>query len=162
MIIISEKHDFYHVLIKILPLHLLLGIFHIMKADIINKEDVKLLVDKFYEKVNKHALLSAVFNDIAKVNWEHHLPKMYAFWSGILLDTSEYRGQPFDKHAQHAEHITAEHFAEWLKLFQETIDEYFEGEKAKLAKKRAGSIASIFQYKLDFMKMNQNADSENH
>jgi hemoglobin len=133
-----------------------------MKADILSKEDVKLLVDKFYEKVNKHALLSPVFNKIANVNWEEHLPKMYAFWSGILLDTSEYRGQPFDKHAQHAEHITGDHFAEWLKLFKETIDEYFEGEKAKLAKTRADSIASIFQYKLDFMKMNQNVDSENN
>lgn len=141
---------------------MLLSIIQFMKADIISKEDVKLLVDKFYEKVNKHALLSPVFNQVAHVNWEEHLPKMYAFWTGILLDTSEYRGQPFDKHAQHAEHITGDHFAVWLKLFHETIDEYFEGEKAKLAKMRADSIAAIFQYKLDFMKMNQNIDSENN
>lgn len=133
-----------------------------MKTDIINKEDVKLLVDKFYEKVNNHALLSKVFNQVAKVDWPEHLPKMYAFWSGILLNTSEYRGQPFDKHAKHAEHISAEHFQEWLKLFHETIDEHFVGEKAKLAKTRADSIAAIFQYKLDFMKMNQSADSENN
>lgn len=133
-----------------------------MKTDIISKEDVKLLVDKFYEKVNNHALLSKVFNQVAKVDWPEHLPKMYAFWSGILLNTSEYRGQPFDKHAKHAEHISAEHFQEWLKLFHETIDEHFVGEKAKLAKTRADSIAAIFQYKLDFMKMNQSADSENN
>jgi hemoglobin len=133
-----------------------------MKTDIISKEDVKLLVDKFYEKVNNHALLSKVFNQVAKVDWPEHLPKMYAFWSGILLNTSEYRGQPFDKHAKHAEHISAEHFQEWLKLFHETIDEHFVGEKAKLAKTRADSIAAIFQYKLDFMKMNQHTDSENN
>ena len=133
-----------------------------MKTDIINKEDVKLLVDKFYEKVNKHALLSTIFNKVAQVNWEEHLPKMYAFWSSILLDTSEYRGQPFDKHAKHAAHITGDHFVEWLKLFHETIDEHFEGDKAKLAKTRADSIAAIFQYKLDFMKMNHNIDSKNN
>lgn len=130
-----------------------------MKKEIISKDDVKLLVDKFYEKVNNHALLSKVFNQVAKVDWPEHLPKMYAFWSGILLNTSEYRGQPFDKHAKHAEHISAEHFQEWLKLFHETIDEHFVGEKAKLAKTRADSIAAIFQYKLDFMKMNQQSDS---
>lgn len=135
------------------------GIIKLMKKEIISKDDVKLLVDKFYEKVNNHALLSKVFNQVAKVDWPEHLPKMYAFWSGILLNTSEYRGQPFDKHAKHAEHISAEHFQEWLKLFHETIDEHFVGEKAKLAKTRADSIAAIFQYKLDFMKMNQQSDS---
>ena len=130
----------------------------LMKNDILTKADVELLVNSFYEKVNKNAVLSPVFNDIARTNWEHHLPKMYAFWSGILLGTADYRGQPFEKHAQHAAHIHAEHFNEWLRLFHETIDEYFDGEKAKLAKQRSESIAAIFQYKIDFIRSNQNSE----
>lgn len=133
-----------------------------MKSDIITPDDIKLLVDNFYAKVNDNDLLSPIFNHIAKTDWPSHLPKMYAFWSGILLGTAEYRGQPFEKHAQHAEHIHAEHFQEWLKLFHATIDEHFEGEKAKLAKQRADSIASIFQYKIDFMKVNANTEDESN
>ena len=45
--------------------------------EIKNKEDIILLVDEFYKKANKDPLLGPVFNDIAKVNWEKHLPIMY-------------------------------------------------------------------------------------
>lgn len=124
------------------------------KNDILQAEDVKLLVDTFYEKVNRDGLLAPVFNERAMVDWESHLPKMYAFWGSILLDSNEYRGKPFDVHAKHKEHIYPEHFEQWLKLFFETLDELFEGEKAALAKQRAQSIAAIFQYKLDFLRMN--------
>ncbi len=125
-----------------------------MRKDIENIEDIKVLVDSFYAKVNQDELLSPIFNKIAKVNWDAHLPRMYQFWEGLLLDKSEYRGQPFDKHAAHSEHIHAQHFDRWIKLFEETINEHFEGEKATLAKTRASSIGAIFQYKLDFIRNN--------
>lgn len=128
--------------------------------DIENIEDIKILVDKFYEKVNLDPLLAPIFNERAKVDWVSHLPKMYKFWGSLLLDTNEYRGQPFDKHAMHSEHIHAEHFARWIQLFSETLDENFLGEKAKLAKTRAESIGAIFQYKLEFIRMNPINESE--
>ncbi len=127
--------------------------------DIKNKEDIKILVDTFYAKVNQDELLSPIFNEKAKVNWEAHLPRMYQFWSSLLLDSNEYRGQPFDKHAEHSDHIHAEHFNRWISLFNETIDELFVGEKAKLAKTRAQSIGAIFQYKLDFIRNNPAIES---
>ena len=122
--------------------------------DIQNKDDIKVLVDAFYTKVNQDDLLSPIFNKIAKVNWDAHLPRMYQFWASLLLDANEYRGQPFDKHAEHSDHIHAMHFDRWILLFNQTIDELFEGEKAKLAKTRAQSIGAIFQYKLDFIRNN--------
>ncbi|MGC1244127.1 MAG: group III truncated hemoglobin, partial [Chryseosolibacter sp.] len=61
----------------------------IMKHDIINREDIKLLVDSFYEKVQADALLAPVFNH---VDWPHHLPIMYNFWSSMLLGDQSYRG----------------------------------------------------------------------
>lgn len=129
--------------------------------DIENIEDIKLLVNQFYAKVNEDSLLSPIFNEKAKVNWDSHLPRMYQFWSSLLLDSNEYRGQPFDKHANHSQDIHAEHFERWIMLFNKTIDELFEGEKAKLAKTRAESIGAIFQYKLEFIRMNQKSNSEN-
>lgn len=132
-----------------------------MKKEIEEIGDIERLVSLFYDKVNQDNLLSEVFNVHAKTNWESHLPKMVQFWSGILLDTSEYRGKPFDAHAKQSEHISPEHFKRWIALFRETISENFEGEKAALAIQRAESIGAIFQYKLDFMRLNKEATDLN-
>ena len=113
-------------------------------------EDIKELVDAFYDKVNEDELLSPVFNDFAGVNWKKHLPVMYSFWNSMLLGDFTYKGNPFLKHIPLP--IEKIHFDRWLQLFLETIEEHFTGEKAEEAKQRAASIAGIFQYKLDLMK----------
>ncbi len=115
-----------------------------------SREDIKLLVDTFYAKVNRDPLLSPVFNDVAKVHWESHLPTMYNFWSSMLLGDFSYQGNPFLKHIPLP--IEKLHFDRWLHLFDETIHENFIGEKAEEAKKRAGSIAAMFQHKLAHLK----------
>ena len=120
--------------------------------DIRNIEDIILLVDRFYDKVNKDSLLSPVFNDFAEVSWEDHLPVMYSFWSAVLFDTNTYKGQPFTSHIELP--VTTEHFHRWLELFKQTVDENFKGEKAEEAKERADSIAYIFQTKLGLIKDN--------
>jgi len=117
-----------------------------MKEEIKTTEQVKKLVDKFYEKVNADNLLSPVFNQEAKVNWEGHLPKMYQFWGTQLIGTGDYTGRPFPPHAEL--HINKEHFQRWLQLFMETVNENFEGEIAEKAKEKAKNIATIFQHKL--------------
>ena len=118
--------------------------------DIENIDDIIVLVDRFYDKVNADPLLSPVFNEIAKVNWEEHLPVMYSFWSAVLFDTNTYKGQPFTSHIDLP--IDTEHFQRWLELFRQTVDENFEGEKAREIKEKAESIAMIFQTKLGLIK----------
>ena len=114
-----------------------------LKGDILIREDVIVLVDSFYDKVRSDELLMAVFEH---VNWPEHLPIMYNFWSSMLLGDQSYLGNPFQKH-QHLKIDTA-HFARWLELFTQTIDENFAGRTADEAKSRAVSIASIFQHRL--------------
>lgn len=121
-----------------------------MKQEIKNREQVKLLVDSFYKKVNADALLSPVFNTEANVSWEEHLPKMYKFWGTQLTGTGDYSGRPFPPHIEL--NIGAAHFERWLKLFVETVDELFEGEAAAVAKQKAMNIAAVFQHKLGLMK----------
>jgi hemoglobin len=120
------------------------------KKDISSFDDIKLLVNKFYESVNKDDLLAWIFNDLSKVDWKTHLPVMYNFWSSILLGTKTYKGQPFDVHLYLP--VEKKHFDRWVKLFEETVDEYFSGDTAKEAKLRANSIAEIFQYKIKVIK----------
>src|SRR4051812_17223175 len=100
--------------------------------DIISPEDVKLLVDSFYDKVNKDDQLAPVFNDFAKVDWKKHLPVMYQFWESLLLGTKNYKGQPFPKHAVLP--VTQQHFKRWIELFIKTVNENFTGKKAEEAK----------------------------
>lgn len=115
--------------------------------DIEERKDIELLVGSFYAKVNADTLLSPVFNEIAAVHWESHLPVMYDFWSTMLLGEKSYRGNPFQKHIPLP--VNKLHFERWLQLFLETIDEHFIGPVADEAKTRARNIAHVFQYKLE-------------
>jgi hemoglobin len=116
------------------------------KHDILDRDDVIQLVDQFYARVNQDPLLSPVFNDFAGVNWAEHLPKMYTFWGSILLGEYSYKGRPYPPHAL----LPAKkaHYDRWLRLFHQTIDDLFKGEKADLAKQRAENLASIFMSRL--------------
>lgn len=115
--------------------------------EITTREDVKLLVDSFYDKVKADELLAPVF---AHIDWPHHLPVMYNFWSSVLLGDMSYSGHPLAKHLYLK--IGKEHFTRWLELFTTTVDEHFEGFNASEAKKRAQTVADLFQFKMGLMK----------
>ena len=121
-----------------------------MKKDIENMEDIQLLVDTFYDKVNHDEMLSPIFNEVAKVNWEKHLPIMYRFWGSVLLGEMGYVGNPMDAHFRLNEKrkLEGENFSRWKSLFVETIDELFEGNIADRAKKSAFAIADLMFFKL--------------
>ncbi|AOW20661.1 group III truncated hemoglobin [Urechidicola croceus] len=125
----------------------------ITKNDISTREDIKLMVDSFYNKVNEDEILSPIFNDFSKVNWETHLPRMYDFWGSILLAEGNYKGSPFLKHIPLP--VDKTHFDRWIQLFNKNMDELFEGEMANATKLRAKSIAHIFQTKLEFINKNR-------
>ncbi|HYJ65707.1 MAG TPA: group III truncated hemoglobin [Parafilimonas sp.] len=121
-----------------------------MKKDIEERGDIELLINSFYDKVKKDAGIGYIFNDVAKVNWEHHLPVMYDFWESIIFNTNSYSGNPMTVHAKLNKEtpLLARHFKQWLHLFTTTVDELFEGKKAELAKQRAASIAQVIQIKI--------------
>lgn len=116
-----------------------------MKADIKNLEDIRLFVDKFYHNVAQDQLIGPVFADVIE-DWAPHLEKMYQFWNAALFGVPGFRGNPFAKHAPLP--INAAHFDRWLSLFNETIDENFEGEMAEDAKNRAILMAEMFLRRL--------------
>jgi hemoglobin len=121
-----------------------------MKKDILNRNDIEILVNSFYEKVKKDEVIGYIFNDVAQVNWEKHLPVMYNFWENVLFYTGAYAGNPMDKHEalDKKTKLNKQHFEQWNRLFSDTVDEYFEGSNAELIKQRALSIATVMQIKL--------------
>ncbi|SFP85417.1 group III truncated hemoglobin [Parafilimonas terrae] len=121
-----------------------------MKQDIKSRADVERMVNTFYDKVKQDDVIGFIFNDIAKVNWEKHLPVMYDFWENIIFLTNKYVGNPMSVHIHLNEQVpfTKEHFQRWLLLFTGTVDELFEGKKADIVKEKAASIAAIMETKI--------------
>lgn len=119
--------------------------------DIANRADVELLVNTFYDRVRANSVIGPIFDEVAKIDWDEHLPKMYAFWSSILLDEHSYSGNPMIRHIalSRLTEMGEKQFGEWLRLFNDTVDELFEGEKADEARLRAGNIARLMQYKIE-------------
>lgn len=120
--------------------------------DISSEADIKQLVDSFYQKVQKNEALNHVFNHVAKIDWDHHLPKMYAFWSSIIFGSASYKGNPMEVHKNLHAHfpLTKELFDDWLALFLENLDTQFTGENALKASNSARSIAMVLQTKTVF------------
>lgn len=118
-----------------------------MKRDIENRDDVIRLVNTFYDKVKPDESIGHFFNKVVQVDWEKHLPVMYNFWENIIFHTGSYTGNPMNAHMLiHGKSpIQKEHFNRWIQLFNETVDELFEGTKAEQTKQRALSIATVMQ-----------------
>ena len=115
------------------------------------REDVEFLVNKFYDKVGKDETIGFFFNDIAKVNWDLHLPKMYQFWETLLFGTASYKGNPMAVHfpINEMQAMEKHHFEHWVKLWTATLEENFEGEMAEAAKTKASNIANLMAYKME-------------
>lgn len=122
--------------------------------DISTRRDIQLLIDAFYKKVQSNDTIGYFFNDVAQVDWEAHLPKMYDFWETILFHKYVYKGNPMKKHIllHQLEKLEKQHFDEWLRLFHTTVDELYKGVNAENAKNRARSIATAIQLNTVYQK----------
>ena len=119
-----------------------------MKTDIKNRSDIEKLVTTFYGKVQEDLVISYFFNDVAKVNWEIHLPKMCNFFENILFSSGNYDGNPMQVHEElhKKSEVRPEHFQHWNALFDATVDELFVGAKAEEIKQRATNIAAAMMH----------------
>ncbi len=122
------------------------------RKDITTIENIKLLVDSFYGKIRVDQLLGGIFNGVIKDRWPEHLEKMYRFWQTVLLEEHTYYGSPFLPHAQLP--VEQKHFDRWLKLWTETVDEFFAGKIADEAKWRADKMAVMFLSKIEYYRSN--------
>jgi len=125
------------------------------QKEITNRDDVKLLVDQFYMKVRADSVLGPIFNTIIK-DWETHLDHLTTFWETSLFIGKKlehkYVGNPLIAHEKvdaTLDHtITEMHFGIWLNLWYATLDQFFEGEIADNAKRRARKMGTFMYLKI--------------
>jgi hemoglobin len=127
--------------------------------DILTIEDIKLLVNTFYSKVQKDNFIGPIFNEKIGDRWPEHLEKMYGFWETILLEVHSYSGSPFPPHKQLP--VSKEHFDRWMEIFIQTTDSLFTGPLADEAELRAKNMAEMFNYKIDYFR-NGEKNQTNH
>lgn len=111
----------------------------------ISEESIRLMVDRFYADVRKDDVLGPVFERALHGQWDEHMPRMYAFWSTVLLGTSSFQGNVYGKHMVLPD-ITREHFVRWLALFKDTVNRLFVGDAAQEILLIADRIAGSLQY----------------
>ncbi len=121
-----------------------------MKQDILTREDIDYIVTVFYDKIKQDEELSQFFTEIVSVDWVKHINLMSSFWENILFYTGEYDGNPLIAHKNFNEKKETNfmHFKRWLDLFEETINEKFEGPNAIKMKNHAHAISMVMVKKI--------------
>jgi hemoglobin len=120
------------------------------KPDIRGRTEIVQLVNAFYTKVREDIPLGHVFDGVAKVNWETHLPKLYDFWDTVLFRAGTFRGNPMAAHLKLLEETDMSWplFERWLELFRNTVNELFEGENAGHIIRCAEDMARVIHSKI--------------
>ncbi|WP_224484887.1 group III truncated hemoglobin [Robertkochia aurantiaca] len=114
--------------------------------EISDREDVAFLVRQFYGRIRKDEVLGPIFEKQI-TDWEAHFELLTDFWESQLFLRRSYRGNPVVPHVHTDKStggsITMDHFGRWINLWIDTLDTYFEGERAWIAKNRARKMATM-------------------
>ena len=122
-----------------------------MKHQIITRKNIRMMVDRFYSQVLKDEVIADFFIDklgdeMISDEWQSHLTLLTNFWVSLTLDDTAYNGQAGKAHMR-VKGLQRETFEQWLKLFFETLDKFYDKEAADVFKKHAQVSAN------DFMKL---------
>lgn len=115
----------------------------------ITEAELEILIPRFYARVCDDTLIGPVFNT-AIGDWKHHLEKLIAFWSSVMLTSGRYKGNPVAAHLKHLTTITPPMFDRWLALWTEVTDEILSSETAAKLQEKAARIAESLKLAMYF------------
>ena len=118
--------------------------------DLDSPGEVAEMVRRFYQDVAQDDLLGPLFNDVAQVDWNEHLPKLTLFWCRALLGIEGYSGNPYRAHSDVNDKapLTMDHFERWLSLFHDTVELGWVGPNATRALQLAHNVARVHSNQL--------------
>ncbi|MDQ7012668.1 MAG: group III truncated hemoglobin [Planctomycetota bacterium] len=113
-------------------------------GDVVSEADIRVLVDSFYDTILADDMLGPIFERHVQ-DWSLHLPKMYRFWSTIVLRTGLYAGRPIEVH-EALPNLTRAHFDRWIVLWERTVTDVIHPDAHRAfmvsARRMARSMAS--------------------
>lgn len=112
--------------------------------DLCTDDEIAVLVHSFYGRVRADAALGPIFDAHVK-DWDTHLGKMVDFWSSTLRGTARFRGTPMPRHVA-LPGLTADLFARWLALFEQTTAALANAQMRERANDLARRIAESLWY----------------
>jgi hemoglobin len=104
---------------------------------------IRRLMDLFYGRVRRDALLGPVFAralGASDAEWTRHLARLTDFWSSVMLRSGRYHGDPFSAHLALPD-LEPAMFDQWLTLFGETCADVLAPDVADAFRDRANRIA---------------------
>lgn len=111
----------------------------------ITEGQIRQTVELFYQRVRADAVLGPVFGaHLSAPEWPAHLDRMCDFWSGVLLASGRYHGNPAAVHAALPDLMPA-HFDRWLALFEPVLYEVYEDQTADAILTRARRMRAVLQ-----------------
>jgi hemoglobin len=120
--------------------------------DLSTREDILLILQKFYDELSADDSINYFFNKITNVeeHLEEHLEILATFWEQSLFLKGGYYNNMFQIHQKVHEKspFTKEHYQTWLHHWNHTIDTNFKGNYAEQMKTQALSMATVMQIKL--------------
>jgi len=124
----------------------------------VTEQNIRELVDTFYARVRADDLIGPLFND-AIADWPHHLDKLAAFWSSVMLTSGRYKGRPMPAHLKHRERIAPAMFDRWLALWRQATAALFAPQPAAVFQDKAERIAESLSLALFFTLDNRKTDA---
>ena len=120
--------------------------------DIETREDILLIMQKFYDKLLADENISFYFTKITDTDkhLDHHFEVLATFWEQSLFMKGGYSNNMFQIHKDLNEKhpFKKEHFDTWLHHLYTTIDDHFQGNYAEHMKTNALSMATVMQIKI--------------
>lgn len=119
--------------------------------DIETREDLLLIMEKFYNKLLVDDTIKHFFTETTTVS--QHLPEHFetlaTFWEQALFLRGGYFKNMIEIHKKvhNQSPFSGEHYKTWLKHLFTTLDEYFSGPKAEQMKTMSQSMATVMQIK---------------
>ncbi len=118
--------------------------------DLDSPSAIAALVDAFYARLLRDPRLAPIFLDVAGIDLQRHLPLIRSYWEKLLLGDRRYQRHTMNIHraVNARQALQPEDFERWLTLFCATVDQFYDGPKARRAKHLARQIAANMQLAL--------------
>lgn len=126
------------------------GAAHRTVPDLDTRSEIHDLVVYFYREIVFDEFLDHVFEDVAQVDWNVHIPRLIDYWCGVLLRQPGYDGMVLASHhdVHDLEEFTPEHFETWFAMWVRCVNERWQGPLAERAKSHAAHMVRVMSRKL--------------